>query len=177
MRKDRVKKLLDSLYRYEDYRDFLRDYFKLQKSLRSEFSQRSFAQRAGLTSHTFCSYVLNGKRNLSSKTIGAFAKTIGLDSTKTSFFTSLVYFTQTEEQKEKELHYEEMQRIRKVSKFKTITHKQSSFYERPYHAVVRELAVHSSWNGSFEDLAQLVYPSITKTQAKEAVELLLEMVF
>ena len=174
MRKDKVTKFIDSLYRYENYRDFLKDYFTLQKSLRAQFSQRSFAQRAGLTSHTFCSYVLNGKRNLSAKTIEAFATTIGLDATKSSFFTSLVHFTQCEEQNEKVQYYEEMQRIRKITKFKTITHQQSSFYEKPYNAVIRELAVHAPWNGSFETLAKMVYPSITKTEAKASVEFLVE---
>ncbi len=175
MKKDQFKKFEESLYRYDDYREFLKDFFSLQKKLRTELTQKSFAAKAGLASHTFCSYVINGKRNLSTKTIQSFAQTMGLDSTKTNFFANLVLFNQTEQQQKKEFYYDEMQRLRKLTKFKSISGKQSDFYNRSYNAIVRELAVNSNWNGDYEKLANLLYPSITKQQAEASVALMIEI--
>ena len=174
MQKDKIEKFMESLYGYDDYRSFLKDYFKLQKEIKTSFTQRYFAQKAGFSSHTFCNYVVNGKRNLSTKTLRKFVLGLKLDKVKSDFFENLVNFNQADDQNEKEYYFAEMQKIKKNIKFVPITQKQSSFYEKWYYPVVRELAVNSDWNSSFKELASMVYPEITATEAEEAVKMMLD---
>ncbi len=101
-------------------------------------------------------------------------KALDLSSTLERFFENLVLFNQSDEQKEKEHYFEEMQKIKKQSKFVPLNRKQSTFYEKNYYAIIRELAVNSNWDGSYEKLASYIVPSITTKEAEDAVEMLVE---
>jgi len=57
------------LYRYEDYRLYLKGYFALQKKVENGFSHRAFAKLAGFSSSSFCLHVMDGRKNLSAESI------------------------------------------------------------------------------------------------------------
>ncbi len=175
MKKDPVEIFKDSLYAYDDYRVFLKDYFALRKKIRATFTQRYFAKHYGFGSHAFCNFVINGKRNLSSKTLVKFINALELDSAKAYYFENLVFFNQTSEVDEKDRYFEEMQRIRKRVNFQSVQSKQSNYYAKWYYPVVRELAVHADWQNRFDVLASLVYPSITEKEAEEAITIMIDI--
>ena len=57
------------IFRYADYRSFLRDYFVSQKKAIPGFSYRLFAQKAGFASPAFFKLVVDGKKNLSKESV------------------------------------------------------------------------------------------------------------
>lgn len=175
MSKDPVEIFKESIFSYEDYRSFLKDYFVLRKRLRSTYTQRYFAQKHGFSTHAFFSYVINGKRNISLKTLSKFVEALELESTKADYFETLVNFNQTTEVVKKDVYYEELQKIRKRVKFSTLSTKQSDFFAKWYYPVLRELAVRADWEENYAVLAALVNPSITEKEAKDGIELMLDI--
>lgn len=168
-------RLIDRIFEYDDYRAFLRDFFVEQKRLKSFFSHRYFAMRAGFGSHSFCAYIMEGKRNLSHSSIKKMIKGLGIDGKKAQYFEALVLYNQSDSSPEKEDCFRLLQRIRKSTEFYRVNNKQIAYYDHWYYPVIREAAVYADWGGDFSKLASVIRPSITPEQAQNAVETLVEI--
>ncbi len=166
-------RVVDGIYGYDDYRAFLRDFFEEQKQSKSFFSHRYFAMHAGFSSHSFCAYIMEGKRNLSAGSIRKMKKGLGLEGKRAQFFEALVLFNQAETEADREEYFRQMQRIRKSIDFCKVRDEQRSFYDKWYYPVVREVAFYGKWNGDYAKLGALVRPAISADEAREAVETLL----
>ena len=167
--------VIDRLFDYDNYRILLKDYFEEQRELKSFFSHRYFAQKAGFGSHSFCAYVMEGKRNLSHASIPKMLKGFGLKGKKGEYFTTLVEYNQSRNEKDRNVYYKALQRLRKSTSFYKINRKQFSYYDEWFYPVIRELAVYSDWEGDFEFLARQLRPEITVSEAQKAVKTLLEI--
>ena len=82
------------IFEYDNYRFFLRDFFKEQKRLKAAFSHRFFARRAGFSSSSFCAHVIEGKRNLTADSLRRMLKGLGLSGRPATYFESLVHYNQ-----------------------------------------------------------------------------------
>ena len=71
---------------YSNYRTFLQDYYEFKKAEQPVFSHRYFAQKAGITSPNYLKLVMDGKRNLTKKTLLKFAAALGLKGMRAEFF-------------------------------------------------------------------------------------------
>lgn len=165
--------VIDSIFEYDNYRQFLQDYFSSKKKEKASFSQRYFTQKAGFNAHNFCTLVMQGKRNLATDSIHKIIKTIGLKGKAAVFFENLVYFNQTSSPDDKEFYYNRMREIGKKTQFYQLHKDQFFFYEKWYYPVIREVLVLNSWKNDYAALARLIRPQISVLEAKEAVELLL----
>lgn len=165
---------MKSVYDYENYREFLSDFFEYQKSRRASFSQRGFAKKAGFNSHSFCNYVINGKRNLTEETAKKIIEGLGLEGKKSKYFLTLVKFTQAKTVIEREKYFKELNWLRKDSKFYRINSKHYKYIKNWYCPVVRHIVVNCNWKNDFKYLAQLVEPEITEYEAKTAYETIVE---
>src|SRR5438270_803345 len=67
-----------TIFEYDDYRKFLRDYFTARKEKNSHFSFRLFARIAGFKAHSFVILVLQGKTDLSEGSVDKFLKGLKL---------------------------------------------------------------------------------------------------
>ena len=76
------------LYRYHDYRLFLRDRIEFLKKSKPDFSLRSLATQAGLAVG-YLSMVLNDKRGLSSEAAARLMKPLGLNIQEVQYFELL----------------------------------------------------------------------------------------
>ena len=167
--------ITEEIFGYDDYRTFLRDYFQECKANQKFFSHRYFAQKAGFSSSSFFAHVMEGKRNLTQNSLKKMIQGIGLEGRAAAFFESLVKFNQSKDLGEKERWFKQVVQLRRHSKFYKLNKKQWSFYEEWYYPVIRELAVYSHWKGDYKKLAKSITPKITETQAKKAVNSLVEM--
>jgi uncharacterized protein (TIGR02147 family) len=52
------------VYRYLDYRAFLRDFYEAKKAKSRTFSYRAFSKRAGVASPNYLKLVIEGQRSL-----------------------------------------------------------------------------------------------------------------
>ena len=168
------KKILN-IYEYENYRTYLRDYFDVAKQRDSDFSQRSFARKAGFGSHSFLPYVMKDRRNLSPKAVEQVAVALNLSERESTYFRELVGYTQAGNSFEREHRFKKMNAIRRNTQFYKLRKHQYKYFDEWYYPVIRELATIADWHGDYELLASLCRPKITAAEARKAVEALVEM--
>lgn len=162
---------------YTDYRRFLADYYRERKKDSAAFSYRYFCMKSGIKSPIFYKEVVEGRRNLTSSTIPAFIKGLGLTSSDGKFFTALVNYNQSKNAEEKKRHFEQMRNLRKKVKQQAVPTDLYEYYSCWYNPVIRELAVTVKWDGDFGKLARMLIPRIKASQAQSSVEFLLEKGF
>lgn len=165
---------LEHLFDYDDFRKFLQDYFEEQKKMRSIFSHRFFAAKAGFSSSSYCLNVIRGRFNLTPKSIEKLSKAMEFEPLQRAYFEALVQYNQAHQVGERETAWEQIQQIRKQLEFTHVGHREQAYFSKWYYPVVRELAVNSNWAGDYMTLARLVDPQITTDEAREAVKNLLE---
>jgi uncharacterized protein (TIGR02147 family) len=162
----------DRIYEYDNYRSFLRDYFVEQKRLRDVFSHRFFARRAGFASSSFCSHVIDGKRNLTSESLRKMIRGMRLTGKSASYFEALVQFNQAKTVEDRETWFRELERLRKSTSFYRVNQQQFAYYDEWYYPVIRELVAHGDWRGDYRLLGSMVTPAITPDKARRAVQTL-----
>jgi len=104
----RPKKQGPIIFKYNDCRKYLKDLFEFRKKVNRHFTYRLFSKKAGLVSPSALKEVIEGKKNLTHKSILQFAIGFDLNKGETEYFTHLVYFNQAKTEKEKNQFYREL---------------------------------------------------------------------
>ncbi len=161
------------IFNYFDYREYLRDLFKIYKENHPGFTFRSFARDANIQSQTYLNRVLTGSRNLSNKYIENICSFFKLTPSQTRYFELLVAFNNEKDPSHKEELLRKIlaQRYSKASY--RIEDKKLTFYQRWYYPVIRELVIMVDFQEDYNLLARLCKPRITAAQARGAVTYLI----
>lgn len=162
---------------YSDYHKFLKDLYADKKKRFTFFSNRYFCRKAGVKSPSLLKEVIEGKRNLTEKTIPAFAKGFGLNENDAKFFNLLVRFNQSKSSSVKQQILEQMRGLTRKVKQELIPIDLYAYYSKWYNPVIRELACIIGFKDDFGLLARSVSPPIKKTEARKSIQLLLELGF
>ncbi|HKP95230.1 MAG TPA: TIGR02147 family protein [Fibrobacteria bacterium] len=163
--------ILTDIYAYLDYRKFLQDLYAEKKAKGKFFSYRYLAQKTGLKSAGFFTWVLQGKRNLSPHLVLKFAQAFKLNRQETGYFELLVSYNQARSHEERKHFFDRLICLKRTSA-KLVDSDQYEFYEKWYYSAVRELIGIQPFKDDFAKLARTVVPAITVSEAKKAVELL-----
>lgn len=163
------------VFAHDRYRSFLTQAFEDLKAQRKTFSMRWFAQKAGFGSHTYLPRVLRGERGLSQEAAGRVAKALGLKARAEKYFKLLVAWEEAESPEEAEEVWKEIQATRAFRDGGATNARHLRYYDKWYLPIVRQLAVWSPWNEDYSRLAGMLEPPISTAEAKEAVEILVEM--
>jgi uncharacterized protein (TIGR02147 family) len=138
---------------YTDFRAYLKDYYEDRKRRLPAFSYRYFCMKGGIKSPTLYKEIVEGKRNLTSKTMAQFAKGMGLSSTDEEYFYTLVHFNQSKNSEEKRRHLEHMRGLRRKVHQEVVPLDFYEYYSCWHYPVLRELACLLPWNGDYSLLA------------------------
>ena len=161
-----------NLFEYQNYRLYLKDFYNDQKSKKKYFSYRYFSQKAGINASAFLYYVIEGKRNLTKKSIDKISSAIGHSKEENHYFENLVFFNQAKTISEKTMYYSRLVEYRKPVDIKSIEKEQYEFYSKWYHSIIREVVTLLDFKGDFTLLASSLVPSISLAEAKESIYLL-----
>lgn len=101
-----------SIFEYEDYRNYLKDFYEAQKAKNPHFSFRSFAQKAKLTSPNYLKLVIDRKRRITDKNLNHFIRGLGLKAAEAAYFTNLIFYQEAKSKEAKETYLSELMRIR-----------------------------------------------------------------
>lgn len=165
---------LEHLFDYDDFRKFMQDYFEEQKKMRSVFSHRFFAAKAGFSSSSYCLNVIRGRFNLTPKSIEKISKAMDFEPLQKEYFEALVQYNQAQQVDERDQAWKQILQIRKQIEFTHITTREQAYFSKWYYPVIRELAADSLWHGDYRVLARSLTPQITTEEARDAVKNLLE---
>lgn len=167
--------MLKRIEHFADYRQYLRDFYEDRKQQVPGYSYRVFCRKSGIKSPSLFIEVIQGKRNLTRRTIPAFIKGLGLTDTDASFFTQLVAFNQSTTSEEKQSCLERMRGLRRPVKQKVIPLDQREYFSKWYNPVLRESACIFDWHEDFSLLARSLDPPISTREARNGVSLLLRL--
>jgi len=160
------------VFEYQDYRQFLRDFYAAQKAKSRAFSHRAFSKRAGLSSSNYLGLVMKGQRDLSSEMAPRFAKACGLSKRSADFFCDLVAYCQAKTTEEKQRWHERLARFRKFRDAHRLVGEQTAYHANWYMPAVRELATLAAFEEKPSWVATALEPAISERQAKDALETL-----
>lgn len=161
-----------SVFEYQDYRAFLKDWYQKAKQARGSYSYRAFAKKAGFHSSNFMMLVIQGKRNLTEESLKKFLIGLNLNKQEQEFFRNLVFCNQSETHEDKNFYYQRLMLSKKFSQLKPIEKQQYEYYSTWYHPVIRELVVSRGFDGMAEWISGRLSPTVTPAQVSKSIELL-----
>src|SRR5262245_37889503 len=106
----------NSIFEYDNYRQYLKDFYAANKAVNKDFSFRFFARLAGFKAGNVLKRVMDGQRNLAAYSIDKFARALKLNKEETQFFYHLVLLNQAATIDEKRAHAERILRLRNYKK-------------------------------------------------------------
>lgn len=175
--KNQVTKKID-VFQYFDYYDYLKDQYEFLKNNKIGFSFRTFAQIAGISSHSYFLRIVKRQRKLSNKYIDKFCQALHLDNNECEYFRALVYYNNERNPQLKETYLKQILSLRYKQKEEyRLEDEKLKFFQHWYYPLVRELAVLIDFQEDYNLLARKCVPKITPAQAKSAIKFLVEKKF
>ena len=163
-----------SLFDYLDYRQYLRALFEEKKRETAGFSHRSLMEKLSLQAPGHMLFIMQGKRRLTPAIALRLASYLQFSKKQSRYLLSLIRYSDAKTPAEKQYAFEELLQLRQH--FSTLVPPGSyRFYEKWYYSVVRAVLDVERITDDYQRLAALLRPAITASQAREAVELLLQL--
>jgi uncharacterized protein (TIGR02147 family) len=107
---------MNSIFDYNNYREFLRDFYGEQKTKKTGFTYAQFSSNAGIQSPNYYKLVMDGQKNLTAKTLVRFSIALNFEDSEKDFFEALVQFNQASSGTEKEYFSDRITRLRTQKK-------------------------------------------------------------
>lgn len=160
------------VFRYVDYRVYLREMYAYLKRTKPQFSYRFFARQAGFSSPNFLKLVIDGKRNLTPASIASFARALRQNAAQRDYFSNLVLMNQATSTDERNQHYLRLSRARGYLQVRRIERDQYDYYTTWYAPPIRELIAVEGFREDPAWIAAQLVPAITAAQATRVLKLL-----
>jgi uncharacterized protein (TIGR02147 family) len=164
---------LKSIFEYDDFRKYLKDYYLHSKSINKNFSFRFFSRLAGFKSSAVLKHVIDGYANVATNSIEKYIKALKLNKEEAFFFENLVKLNQAETVHERQHYAELLLSSKRYKKLHPLSDSQFNYYSQWYFVPVRELVGMPGFKEDPEWIARRINPRITASEAKKAVEELL----
>ncbi len=161
-----------NLLNYTNYRQFLQDYYSAHKRADPKFSLRFFAKKANFPSHGLLKYLMEGKRNLSQKSLTKIVAALKLDANQTQYFENLVYFNQARTSDEKKFFYEKLMRLPGKTRFRKLESSQLQIFRHWYTIAIREMLNLKGFRNNPRWIAEQLLTMVEPSQVQESLELL-----
>jgi uncharacterized protein (TIGR02147 family) len=163
-----------AIYRYDDYRLFLKDRFESRRTDDPSYSHRKFARLAGFSNPGFLNDVIKGRRKLSADATEKMIKGFGLNPNEADFFRLLVGYGQAKRAEDKQDLYKKITGRRNRSAFSKLNPALSRYYQDYRYPLLRSAVMAMEFTGNYEDLGQFVTPPIPEAQVKKYIRDLCE---
>ena len=165
--------ILNSIFDYLDYREYLKDHYDTNKARNSFFSFRYIAVKTGLDS-SFYVKVLQKQIHLSLKSLPRLIDFLNLSKKESDYFTLLVRFNRAHNKDEMRLYFEKIIDSRELRTQKLDAEKYR-YFSKWYHVAIRELLNYYRFDGDYKSLAAKLNPPISEATARKAIELLVKL--
>lgn len=172
-----MKKQIIDIFSYFDYRNYLSDYYVLQKSLDESFSHRSFLKTAGIPGSVYLKRIILRQRKLSRKYIDNFIAALDLSQRESHYFRLMVEYGNEILLKTRESLLKEMLSLRSQNSDYLLKDEQLKYFSKWYYPVIRELITFVDFKDDYAELARHVIPKISPQQARGAIRYLLKCGF
>jgi uncharacterized protein (TIGR02147 family) len=162
--------MMPDLYRFTDYRAYLREWFEETKKDHSFLSFRYMSKRTGIDAG-YLAHVFQGAKHIAESSIASVCALLGLNIKESKYFHELVLFTRAKSEREIKERFQRLMVLRSTSA-RELSARQTRYWTYWYYPAVRLTMMTFDFKGDYADLANHLSPAITPEQAKEAVQVL-----
>lgn len=166
---------MGSIYAYQDYRVYLRDFYAHKKTKNASYSYRLFSQKAGIGSPNYFKLVMDGKRNLTHRNLRKFIQGLALGEHEAQYFENLVFFNQSADEAEAEFFRRNLELLKSHDERGILSKDQYEVLSKWYPIVIKELLLLAGFDATPKSIARRLDFQITPQQAKDSVETLLRL--
>lgn len=164
---------MKSIFEYLDYQLYLKEFYDDKKRTNSFFSYRYMGMKIGLDAG-YLVKILQGKVNLSNKSIPRVIDFLKLNRIESEYFEILVRFGKAKTGKDNKIYFEKLQKLRGVD-LNRIDDRQYEFYKKWYYNAIRSILAYYPFKGDYKELSKLLCPRISVKEAKDSIALLLKL--
>ncbi len=158
------------IFQYLDYRLYLRDACTARKDADTSFTFRTIADRVGIDSG-YVAKIFQRERHISPKLVEPFVELLGIDVREADHFRHMFAFGKGKTHAEKDAHFVAMISGNKSGR-SVLAADQYELFSHWYNLAIREILSFYRFTGDHAELAKLVSPAITASQARAAIRLL-----
>lgn len=163
-----------NVYRYDDFRQFLKDSFQTKKAANPGYSYRKFAREAGISNPGYLLDVIIGKRTLSGNAADKMVQAFGLADAEAEFFRLLVDFGQSKKEMDRQAVYQDILYRRNRSRFARLSPHLVKYYQDFHYPLVRCALEAFDFRGDYDALGAIFDPPIAPAAVKRYVRDLCE---
>jgi uncharacterized protein (TIGR02147 family) len=160
-----------SIFDYLNYRDFLKGTLQDMKEHDPSFTYRKIALELGFKSIGHITWILQGKRNLTTKMCDRFVSLLQLNKKESEYFKLIVLYTNANKHLEKKILFEKILLHRKADK-KVVSKEQYRYWDSWYHSALRELVSLYSISDTTKKAGRLLIPHISPAEVQNSLKLL-----
>ncbi|NLD99497.1 MAG: TIGR02147 family protein [Fibrobacter sp.] len=164
---------MESIYKYKDYRAYIKDYYENAVAQNMRFSLRSFASKLGLNVSNL-TRILKGERNISETTAKRFTCIFKLHDRESQYFLLLVHYNQARTQEDKQLFYEQIRLFRKT-RLRNLGPEYDEYFSQWYNVALRELINILPAKLNSTEIAKLLQPSPKPNDIRKSLNLLIRL--
>lgn len=163
---------------YLDFRTYLKDYINFKNAHGEQLTNRSFASAIGISSSSWLTTILNGKKGITDKTVDAISDFFKHNEWERTYFRILVNFNQAKTVEHRNEFFTQLKQLllkKGYLAIRVLDNDQYEYYSKWYYSAVRSIIGMIPVGDDYERLARYVSPSITAAQAKKSIKLLLKL--
>ncbi|ERP31387.1 TIGR02147 family protein [Chitinivibrio alkaliphilus] len=164
-----------SVFEYLDYRKFLKEFYEESKKSNPYFSYRYIGKRLEVDPG-YLVKVFQGKYHLTLEKTPLVRRLCGFSAKEEAYFSTLIQFNKAKNDQDVKVYFEKLLSYKEVGAT-SIVPNQYRFYTRWYYSAIRGLLGYYEFDGDYAKLGKMLSPCISAREAKEGVELLLELGF
>jgi len=166
---------MPDVFEYIQYRDFLKDFYMEKKKANPSFSYQVMANQAGFASKSFLPHVIEGKKNVSEKSLSRLLKALSLKPKQEEYFRLLVSFNQAKKMEQQKYFLGQLIQFQQSNKVKMILRERYELFANWYNAAILEMISKGAFDGDLKKLAKTLVPAITVKQARDSLAVLLRL--
>ena len=163
-----------SVYKYLDYRQYLRDVITHKRQTSPTFSLEQLGRKTGCLTKSHISLIVAGKRTLTSSRAAALGKALGVSDREMPYYQKLIQFNQAKDGTEKETFLNELMSHRGRSLEANMNIQAYQVLEQWHGLAIRELARTPNFDPTPHAISARFGGLISPVQAKRALKLLID---
>ncbi|MCQ2054647.1 MAG: TIGR02147 family protein [Fibrobacter sp.] len=166
---------MKQIFEYEDYRDYIRDFYLERKKQNARYSYSVLGTTIGLNaSHVFC--LVEKKRDLPIRCVPAVKKLLGLESRAAAYFDLLLAASRTKSEETRSEIMAKASLLKDIKK-RFLETKELEYLSQWWTAVIRAVIEVNQGKIDIKKIANSLEPSISEEQARESIQLLQDLGF
>ncbi|MBF0431590.1 MAG: TIGR02147 family protein [Fibrobacteria bacterium] len=157
------------IYKYDDFRLYLKDCYQFRSLEIPKYSYRKFAREAGFTNPGYINDVIKGNRTLSKSALDKVCRVFNLNQKESEFLGLLVNYGQTKKENDKEECYRQILFRRSRSAFTRLNPALVRYYQDYRYPLVRSAIEVKDFRGNYESLSRFLSPPLPTTLLKKII--------